>query len=70
MRSDLVKGAQGQDWGRDARKQDVHSEGARGGDAGRRGVGITRLAPLGVGDGLSVPCVVASWVTGLSTRDR
>lgn len=52
MRLDLVKGAQGQDWGRDARKQDVHLEGARGGYAGRRGVGITRLAPLGVGDGL------------------
>lgn len=52
-----MKDAQGQDWGRDARKRDVHSEGAGAGDAGRRGVGITRLAPLGVGGGLSVPCV-------------
>lgn len=57
MRSDLVKDAQGQDWGRDSRKRDVHSEGAGAGDAGRRGVGITGLAPLGVGGGLSVPCV-------------
>lgn len=52
-----MKDAQGQDWGRDSRKRDVHSEGAGAGDAGRRGVGITGLAPLGVGGGLSVPCV-------------
>lgn len=53
----MVKDAQGQDWGRDPRKQDVPSEGAGAGDVRRRGVGVTRLAPLGVGGGLSVPCV-------------